>query len=102
MNAPACPKCGCPPRNMTTLRRVSVDIGVTRDGVVLEHGDYRVGKIAEETAEETGRYVRRLRTLPHPNFAAGFRSEVPENLPEYIEEPTYEKLLAVIRGGEGK
>ena len=51
MNAPACPKCGCPPRNMTTLRRVSVDIGVTRDGVVLEHGDYRVGKIAEETAE---------------------------------------------------
>lgn len=59
-------------------------------------------EIVEETAEETGRYVRRLRTLPHPNFAAGFRSEVPENLPEYIEEPTYEKLLAVIRGGEGK
>lgn len=48
--------------------------------------------------EETGRIIRRLRTMYHPNFAAGFRSENPEAVPEFIDEPTYEKIAQVIRG----
>ena len=50
--------------------------------------------------EETGRYVRRLLTQLHPNFAAGVRGR-PENVPPYIEEPTYEKIRAVIDGTYG-
>lgn len=47
---------------------------------------------------ETGRLVRKLRTMYHPNYAAGFRSENPKAVPECIIEPTYEKILKVIRG----
>lgn len=47
---------------------------------------------------ETGRSVRRLRTLFHPNYAAGFRSATPDKVPEYIEEPTWDKILKVIQG----
>lgn len=51
---------------------------------------------------ETGKVVRRLRSMYHPNFAAGFRSENPEAVPEYIEANTpqemYEKTMKVIRG----
>jgi len=53
---------------------------------------------------ETGKTVRRLRTMLHPNFAAGFRSANPEAVPEFITEPTWEKIKAVIDGkklGEG-
>lgn len=47
--------------------------------------------------EETGKHIRCLRTLYHPNFAAGMRSPH-GSVPEYIEEPTYEKIQAVIDG----
>lgn len=63
----------------------------------------RLGKIVErEVSEETGKLVRRLRTMYHPNYAAGFRSESPESVPEFIEAVTpqemYEKIMQVIRG----
>lgn len=48
--------------------------------------------------EETGKLVRRLRCLYHPNVAAGFRAENPEAVPEYISNPTYGKIMSVIRG----
>lgn len=52
--------------------------------------------------EETGRLVRRLRTMYHPNYAAGFRSSNPERVPEFIEagspQEMYEKIMAVING----
>ena len=52
----------------------------------------------EETyEEETGNFVRCLRTMYHPNFAAGMRSSH-GNVPECIENPTYEKIQAVIDG----
>lgn len=51
----------------------------------------------ETYTEETGQFVRCLRTLYHPNFAAGMRSSH-GNVPEAIEEPTYEKIQAVIDG----
>lgn len=55
-----------------------------------------------EFEEETGRLVRRLRSMYHPNFAAGFRSENPESVPEYIEGTSpanmYAKIMAVISG----
>jgi len=39
------------------------------------------------TEEDTGKVVHRLRTLYHPNYAAGFRSCNPSKVPEYIELP---------------
>ncbi len=58
------------------------------------------GKEVEREEEiETGKIVRRLRTMYHTNVAAGFRSCDPERVPEYIEDPTWEKIEAVIRGG---
>ncbi len=61
------------------------------------------GKVTERKEEvETGRLVRRLRTMYHPNFAAGFRSCDPEAVPEFIEaskpKDMYDKVMKVIRG----
>jgi len=39
------------------------------------------------TEVETGKMIRKLRTMFHPNFMAGCRSEVPLNVPEFIEVP---------------
>jgi len=47
--------------------------------------------------EETGKHIRCLRTQFHPNFSAGMRS-AGRDVPEVIEEPTYEKIQAVIDG----
>ncbi len=51
---------------------------------------------------ETGRQVRRLRTQYHTNYAARFRSECPENIPEWIEASTademYERFMRAVRG----
>lgn len=56
------------------------------------------GKVIENAQTvETGRYIRMLRVLYHPNFMAGLRSERGD-VPEFIEEPDYEKIAAVIRG----
>lgn len=56
----------------------------------------------EDRLEETGRIVRRLRTMLHPNYAAGFRSENPDAVPEYIEAVTpaemYQKIMQVAKG----
>lgn len=51
-----------------------------------------------ESEEETGRNIRCLRTMLHQNFAAGFRSANPEAVPEFIKEPTFEKIEKVIKG----
>lgn len=60
------------------------------------------GKETVEEYQETGRQVRRLRTMLHTNYAAGFRSENPDAVPEYIEGTTpqdmYDKIMKVIRG----
>ena len=57
----------------------------------------QVTTVNKETTEEvvlveTGRLVRKLRTQYHPNFAAGVRSPNPKGVPEFIEEPTWEKI----------
>ncbi len=62
-----------------------------------------LNKVKEkEITEETGRLVRRLRTMYHPNYSAGFRSEAPESVPEFLEAGTpkemYHKVMQVIRG----
>lgn len=48
--------------------------------------------------EETGKMIRRLRTQYHTNFMAGFRSSTPENVPEFIDNPDYEKIKTAIYG----
>lgn len=61
-----------------------------------------VSKKVTKRTVETGRMVRRLRTILSTNFAAGFRSENPGAVPEWIEAATpeemYQKMQAVIRG----
>lgn len=51
---------------------------------------------------ETGKFVRRLRTSYHPNFAARVRSESSETVPEFIEANTasemFERFMRVVRG----
>ncbi len=57
------------------------------------------GKIKEKVEwVETGKSIRRLRTMYHTNYVAGFRSENPEAVPEFIDNPTYEKIARVIAG----
>lgn len=50
----------------------------------------------------TGRIVRRLRTLYHPNYASGFRSPDYKVVPEYIQaespEEMWAELMKVIQG----
>lgn len=46
---------------------------------------------------DTGKTIRKLRTTLHPNFAAGFRAASREKIPEFIDEPTFEKIYAVIK-----
>ena len=72
---------------------------VDKETVVQERKVTLNGKTTLKREEvETGRVVRRLRTMYHPNYAAGFRSCDPDKVPEYIEEPTYDKIQAVIDG----
>lgn len=73
------------------LAHLTIDKEVRK--VVQEIGDQKV-----ELLEETGRVIRRLRCQYHPNFAAGFRSATPGAVPEYIDDPTFDKIRAVVRG----
>lgn len=61
-------------------------------------------EMVSETEEETGRITHRIRTMYHPNFAAGFRSPNPNAIPEYVEgstpEALYKALITVINGGK--
>lgn len=68
--------------------------------IIVEEKEYKAGgKVTKQIVErETGRMLRRLRTLYHANYASGFRSETPTKIPEFIESPTYEKILQVIEG----
>jgi hypothetical protein len=58
--------------------------------------------VITETPVETGKQVRRLRTMYHPNYAAGMRSPNPEAVPEWIEAKSpkemYDRLMKVISG----
>jgi hypothetical protein len=54
--------------------------------------------VKTRSAVETGKYVRALRIGYHPNFAARFRSDSPETLPEAIPEPSFAKIVAAIEG----
>lgn len=54
-------------------------------------------KITEQE-EETGKDLRRLQTKLKPNSFAGFRSASPGALPEFLDEPTYDKILKLIQG----
>lgn len=66
------------------------------------------GKKGEDRVEEheTGKTIRRLRTLLHPNYAAGLRSAAPEQVPEFIDvpmakagtSPTFDLMLKIIKG----
>jgi len=58
----------------------------------------KVGSKSVQSEIETGRIIRRLRTQRHPNYESGLRSAYPEKVPEFIDEPTFDKIYAIIRG----
>lgn len=66
--------------------------------------EVKIGNVVrkDQREEPTGKIVRRLRTLYHPCFAAGFRSPSPEAVPEWIEAASpkemYEAMMQVIMG----
>ncbi len=61
-----------------------------------------------EREEETGKMIRRLRTMYHQNYDSGLRSEDPTIVPEFIEahspKEMYKQFMAVLQGikKEGK
>jgi hypothetical protein len=59
---------------------------------------YEINGETTTAYEPTGKTLRRLRTMYHPNFAAGFRSCTPEAVPEWIDNPTWDKIKKVIDG----
>lgn len=60
----------------------------------------------EPTIVETGRIVRRLRTMFHPNYMAGSRSGNWRAVPEWIEAASpkqmYDDVMRIIRGERAK
>lgn len=58
--------------------------------------------IPTKVEKETGKMIRRLRTMYHPNYAAGFRAPNPKVVPEFICDQTsagmFAKVMKVIRG----
>lgn len=59
-----------------------------------------VGKTTTTYDEETGRLIRKLRTKYHPNYSAGLRSENRDSVPEYVDEPTFDKIRRIIQGAK--
>lgn len=66
--------------------------------LVMEDGKPKIVRMERET----GKFVRRLQTMYHCNYAGGFRSDRPEVVPEYITDPTYEAIAEVVRGNRIK
>lgn len=52
----------------------------------------------KEEEVQTGKTVRRLYVTKNPNYMAGFRSAHPDKVPDYIEEPNFQKMYDVIWG----
>jgi AAA domain-containing protein len=52
-----------------------------------------------QIVEESGKYIRCLRIKYHPNYSAGIQSEKgDDNIPDVIENPTWEKIHAILKG----
>jgi hypothetical protein len=70
------------------------------DETRVETAEFKLGDHVQktETLVRTGRQVRRLKTMYNTGFAAGFRSATPAQVPEFIEDPTFEKIWKVIQG----
>lgn len=74
-------------------------LSIEKETEVRRESSKVAGKMVETEEEvETGKIVRRLRTMYHPNYAAGFRSCDPSAVPDYIDEPTFSKIKSVIDG----
>ncbi len=67
------------------------------DKEVVSQG-HEVNGVTTYTHSETGRFVRVLRTTFHPNFFAGVRSPCPENVPDAIVNPTWQKIAQLVNG----
>lgn len=104
-------------RGMQAESFVSVDLGGGAAGWLQDACDYACRLYMDEemrTVEnrstiqgketvhrevvKTGRYVRALRLAYHPNYFSRFRADTPEALPDAIEDPSWEKIRAVIEG----
>lgn len=81
------------------IARLTIDKEVVEYRTMLKIGKGPTAKEQEMVqTKETGKLVRRLRTMYHPNMAAGFRSASPDSVPEYILNPDWTKINKVING----
>lgn len=81
------------------IARLSIDKEVIETVTNIKIGKGPGAKEQPVTqTRETGKLIRRLRTMYHPNMAAGFRSSNPDAVPEYIIRPSWEKITKVING----
>ena len=60
--------------------------------------EIKVGKKVKKVTRPTGEIEFCLRTGPHEVFMTGFRLPPGQNLPEFISDPTYDKILKIIQG----
>lgn len=54
-------------------------------------------RIVSRVESETGEYVLRLRLKQHPNYMGGLRAADPTKVPAYLDNPTYESLIRIVR-----
>lgn len=81
------------------IARLTIDKEVIEYKTKLKIGKGPMAKEQEMVqTKETGKLIRRLRTMYHPNMAAGFRSSSPDSVPEYILNPNWEKINKVVNG----
>jgi hypothetical protein len=78
-------------------------MSVVKEVIRQKRVDSIGGKTSETIEEvETGKLARRLRTIIHPNYAAGVRSSSPETVPEFIEgrDPglMYREFMRIVKG----
>jgi hypothetical protein len=64
----------------------------------------KIGKVGGKDTpytEETGNFVRKLRTKYHPNYAAGLRSEYGDDgVPEFVDRPKFSDVLKIVKEGK--
>lgn len=71
----------------------------TLNGAVKIIGNtYIAEKVIQKGAQIRTEYEYRLRIGPHPYYTTKFRAPRSFNVPEYIADPSYDKLLKLMKG----
>lgn len=71
-------------------------IGQTFIAQVMKQVTTKIGVKDHVTEQPTGKIEFRLRLKENPVYTAGFRTPNPDKIPEYLVNPTYDKIVALI------